>query len=538
MKIKNMRWTLYLLAPIIVITLCATFLGNPLVFDDNYFFMPGAPEKFFADGEHLLTPRWWVYETLAATFVLAGAELHWLRLGNLLVHMASALTLYFLIRRLLVDLDQKLAANLSAETAAFISAFFFAIHPLAIFTQGYLIQRTIVCATLFSLLSWLAFWRGLSGSRSALWLSCPLFVIAVYAKEHAVMAPAVAFGLLLLYQRSGLKPRLSWPEIGSALLLQGLLALFIVFKIKGIIGTPYEIMTTEVLAGETSPAVPMLYPLSVLSQAGAFFKYLFLWLLPNPAAISLDIRQAFPLDFASWSLWAGAAFYVSYGIGSLTLLWRGGVSGLVGWALLAPWLLFATEFAAVRLQEPFVLYRSYLWTPALFLLLALGMRRLSRGMANILLPLFALCLLALSFDRLTTLSHPYLVWNEAAHLLEKGGQADDIFGAYRIYYNRGNAFLNEGMQEPAIADYQHVLKLKPSFGHAHHQLGVIYLNSKQWNQALQNFDQAVALMPENINSHLGRAQALEALGNTGEAGKSRQTACTLGNSASCIDTSK
>ena len=92
-------------------------------------------------------------------FVLAGPEMRWLRLGNLLAHMATALALYFLIRRLLVDLDKKPAPSLSAETAAFVSATFFALHPLAIFTQGYLIQRTIVCATLFALLSWLAFWR-------------------------------------------------------------------------------------------------------------------------------------------------------------------------------------------------------------------------------------------------------------------------------------------------------------------------------------------------------------------------------------------
>lgn len=524
---------LYLLIPVALLILSTKFLNNPLVFDDIYFFLQGAPEKFFADSAHPFSPRWWVYETLAATVVFTNSELRWLRLGNILAHMGTALALYFLIRRLLFDLDRKLLIGLSADTAAFIAAFFFALHPLAIFTQGYLIQRTIVCATLFSLLSWLAFWRGLSGSRSALWISCLLFAIALYAKEHAVMVPAVSFCFLLLYLRSDLKLTLSLREIGSALILQALLALLIIFQTKGIIGTPYEILTTEVLEGEVSIPTTMLYPLSVLNQTGAYFKYLFFWLLPNPGWISLDIRQPFPLDFTSWSLWGGAILFATYGITGFVLLLRGGISGLLGLALIAPWLLFATELSAVRLQEPFVLYRSYLWVPSLFFILALGVRRLSKGMTYILLPLFGLCLLALSFDRLTTLSHPYLVWNEAAQLLEKRGQETNVFGAYRIYYNRGNAHLKEGMLEAALSDYERVLQLKPHYGHAYHQRGVAYLNMKKWSKARDNFEQAIALLPNNIKSYVGHAKSLENLGETEEADKALQIACRLGSTSSC-----
>ena len=50
----------------------------------------------------------------------------------------------------------------------------------------------------------------------------------------------------------------------------------------------------------------------------------------------------------------------------VTLIWRGGRLGLLGFALLAPWLLFATELSAVRIQEQFVLYRSYLWMAPAF----------------------------------------------------------------------------------------------------------------------------------------------------------------------------
>lgn len=533
MRTRQMQPFLFLLIPVALLSLCLPFLSNPLLFDDFYFFVPGAPEKFFSDGLHLFSPRWWVYETMAATFVLAGSEIFWLRLGNLFAHVGTALALYVFIRRLLIDLDRQHTQGVSAETAALIAAAFFAVHPMAIFAQGYLIQRTIVCATLFSLLSWLAFWRGLSGSRSALWVSCLLFAVALYAKEHAAMVPVVSFCLLVLYRRSGLRLSFTWPELGSALFVQVALAVVVVLQMKGVLGVPYETMTVEVLEGEADISQDVLYPLSVLNQCGLFFKYMILWLLPNSSWMSIDIREAFPLDFAQWTLWGGACLYATYGIGSWLFLLRGGVAGLLGLALLVPWLLFATEFASVRFQEPFVLYRSYLWAPALFVVLALGLRRVSKGVFWILVPLFGVYLMALSYGRLSTFAHSYLVWNEAALHLEKTGDKQGVFGAYRIYFNRGNALHQLGMLEAALADYARVLQLKPNYAHAFHQRGVVYLDLKQWSKAQGNFAQAIALMPNNTKSYLGYAKTLEFLGNHQEARKTLQFACVLGSSVAC-----
>lgn len=522
-----------LLGIILPLVLCVPFLSNPIIFDDIYFFMPGAPEKFFSDGLNFFTPRWWVYETLAVTFVFLGSELYWLRLGNLIAHIATAGVIYFLIKNLLTDLDIKSTLEFDSKKSAAVAAIFFAIHPIAVFTQGYLIQRTIVCATLFTLLSWLAFWHGLKGARSALWISCLMFVLALYAKEHAVMAPVVSLCLVVLYKRSGLKLPLSTIEIGLAVLLQLAVAIFLTLQIKGIIGTPYEIMTSELLEDEPGRPTEMLYHLSALNEAGLFFKYLLFWILPNSGWISIDIRESFPLNFASFNLWFGASLFVIYGVGCVALLIRGGAVGLFGLALLIPWLLFPTELSVVRIQEPFVLYRSYLWMPSVFIVLGLIFRRLSKAIFYILIPVFGLYLTALSFDRLSTFSHPYLVWNEAAQLLEKTGNKPGVFGGYRIYYNRGNAFRNEGMLEAALLDYERVLKLKPNYAHAYHQRGVVFSDKEEWSVALQNFDSAISLLPDNISSHLGRARALEAMGKFAEAKRSLQVACTLGNAASC-----
>src|SRR6266516_5967963 len=91
-------------------------------------------------------------------------------------------------------------AQPSAPAWAFMGAAAFAIHPVAVYGAGYLVQRTIVFATLFSLLSIVLFVRGLARGRYADALSAALmYSIAVLSKGHSVLflvAAALAVSLV------------------------------------------------------------------------------------------------------------------------------------------------------------------------------------------------------------------------------------------------------------------------------------------------------------------------------------------------------
>ena len=82
--------------------IASAFLENPLFFDDQYFFQPGNPENFFAEGWHLY-PRWWVHETFAITYMWLEHQIYWLRLGNLLLHVLTAVVLGIFVYELLRD---------------------------------------------------------------------------------------------------------------------------------------------------------------------------------------------------------------------------------------------------------------------------------------------------------------------------------------------------------------------------------------------------------------------------------------------------
>ena len=218
------------------------FAANPPMFDDLALF---SGERFFYYATHPfgLEPRVPPYFTFAIAQVLSGRmAVH--RILSLVFHIACALSLYKLVYDLLYRTAQPDAtgptspASRDATVWAFIAAAVFAIHPVAVYGAGYLVQRTIVLATLFSLLSLILFARGLALGRYADALSAALmFSIAVLCKEHCVLIPAVAvLAVPLLASERRFSIRYSFLFL-SACAPAGI---FLLLLRKGVIGGAYE----------------------------------------------------------------------------------------------------------------------------------------------------------------------------------------------------------------------------------------------------------------------------------------------------------
>lgn len=527
-RTRLQRW-LPLLIPIAALLLYSPFLENPLVFDDQYFFFTGRPEQFIAEGFQLRS-RWLPLYTHAATYVFIGPELIWQRIPNMLLHAGTGAALYALLARLLRD------AGLSVERAtagAVAAALLYVLHPASVFAAGYLMQRTALMGTLFSLLSWLALWAGLSGRRAALWFAPLLFLMAVLSKEHFVMAPAVACGLIVLYSRSGLPLRARIGELVAVLALQAVIAAWTALSKSRLIGATYETDAGAALAQAAGSSMPAhAHALSVMSQCGLFFKYLLLWLLPDQSAMSVDMRET----FTSLPLTAGdvlpVILFCAYGVAAAILLFRGRISGLIGWALLAPWLLFFTEFAAVRIQEMFVLYRSYFWMAPLMLLVALGFSRLSRDLGSALVIVLGGACAAMAWVQLENFSSNFQLWDAAARLVEKRGNAERVSGLERIYRNRGLAYSEALMFPEALKDFDRALQYRPDFADAYQDRGATYLQLSKYEAALADFNAAIRLKPDLDRAYAGRAMALEHLHHP-DAADAHRAACSSGWEPSC-----
>ncbi len=528
------------LSPTLIITtiiiLCAPFINNPPVFDDEYIFQT----YFFHEinSQNILTShRWWVHKTIEASINFFGPSIPWLRIENLIFHATTSVAIFFFTKTILVDLDKDRKYLLNAETSAFLAALFFAIHPISIFSQGYLIQRTIVAATLFSILTWTFFWNGLNGSKYSPWISCIFAFISISAKQHAATIPLVTILLLILYKKSKNNTEPIQTSVYFSILAHFFISIYFLAISREIIGSNYEPMISEVINATDNIDQAAIYPLSILNEASLYFKYIALWILPNSSWFSIDMREHFPSSFSEPYLWLGLLAFISYTLISIKLLNKGGTIGLFGFSLLAPACLFFAEFSVSRFQEPFVLYRSYLWMPMAFISLAMISRRLSKNLAIFLIPIVFLYLIALSYDRLTVLSHPYFIWNEAATLLERSNEGRGAFGAYRIYYNRGTALLNMDKPEDAKTDLILALSLLPDYAPAHHQLGVALLKTKDWEKAKYEFEKSISYQPSNLKSYLGLIKSLDELHETQRAYDMRSLACQLGNPTSCTEVS-
>ncbi|MGH6628597.1 MAG: hypothetical protein ACREB3_02570, partial [Burkholderiales bacterium] len=182
------------------------FLANPPVFDDLGFFS-GRLFSYYATHPLGLELRVPPYFSLAIVQVIWGSmEAH--RILGLAFHIACALALYKLIFDLQRHATRRAGApvgsGLEAHMPAFIAAAAFAIHPLAVYGAGYLIQRMSVFATLFSLISIILYVRGLARRSHADAISAALlYCVAVLSRETSVMLPAVAVaaGLIVAVER-------------------------------------------------------------------------------------------------------------------------------------------------------------------------------------------------------------------------------------------------------------------------------------------------------------------------------------------------
>ena len=535
-------WLPIFLLVLPTIFLYGKFLWNPVLFDDVYFF-DGSVHGQYLGTVFSFSLRWLPYATFEWTRALLGLDLIWFHLGNLALHVANIVLLFLFLRRLfevVLPADSSAASNpnsvnmLSPPWLAFFGALIFALHPAAVYAVAYISQRSTLMATFFTLLMWSLFLKGLV-QRKPFWLvaSAVAYFFAVLSKEHAIMAPTVAAALFFLVHKPT-RPLLV--QVLPAFVLYGLSGAFVIYQVKSghILGQAYEPFGLDMLSrlAKIDPGFDrsLAYPLSILTQSFLFFKYLLVWIIPSPAWMSVDMYEDFAMRLWSWPQVAGLVGFVLYAMVAVRLLLQRGVNGLFGIAMLCPWLLFATELSTIRIQESFVLYRSYLWMVGAVAALPFLLQKLSAKRATVLLTIIALVMIPLSLIRLTTFTHPLLLWDDAARLLEgKEGRP----GVERVYHNRGIELSRLKHYQEAIEDYTKAITIYPEYSYAYSDRGAAYLELKQYPLALADFNKAIELNPKPYRPYLGRGLVYESLGNPGDARKDFEKSCLLGAARGC-----
>lgn len=501
--------------------LYALGINNQLVFDDARL----TDGTIFAQYGSLsqLKPRMLSYGSFVWLQAILGDGWWKQRIFNIGLHIATAFTLYTFVLELLqrTQWSQGGEASVPAASlraAARLGVALWAFNPVAVYAVAYLIQRSILMATLFVALACWSYVRGLV-SEQGRWhlLAIACYVLAVAAKEHAVTAILLTVPLFVFVQRPRFK--LIVGLAAAAGLVLSAMGAVLYSRYGYIVGTVFDETSRAfvVQLEQQQPGISrQIYPLSIINQASLFFRYGLLWLLPYVGWMSIDIRPAFPLSFLSWQLLGALAWIGTLVVGAWLVLRRSDALGLLGLCLLIPCLLFVTEFATVWLQDPFVLYRSYLWAITIPVLVALPLVGLPakavRALCLLMLALFA----ALSFDRINSLQSSSTAWFDASAKIDRQASANAV-GRWRPLINLGTEFEDQGNYDEALRLFGQAEALGEPLGSARFNMGVCLQQLKQHPQALDNFAQAEAKGFAEAALYYQRGESLYALGRFKEA---------------------
>lgn len=436
---------------------------------------------------------------------------------NICIHVLTTLALYALLLKLVshaIDQAPNKAPHPSAAhslAAVRMATILWAFNPVAVYAVAYLIQRSILMATLGVVVSLLAFVRALE-TKQFKWLGATLigYAFAVLSKEHAAAMPLVLIPIFVYWNRPAMRTVLG--VVGGSVLAMAV-AIGLLWQQYGyLIGTTFDdaSLAMALQLEQLQPDIrPLLYPLSIVNQAWLFFQYGLFWVIPNVGGMQLDIRPAFPLELLAWPQIAGPFGYVFLLVTGIWLVIKHkGLLALAGVGLLIPLLLFLTEFATVWIQDPFVLYRSYLWSIGFAILVMLAFtcipsQKVIYGFGVGCALVFA----ALGFERIDSLHSPRSAWTDALNKTDLKAPASAV-GRWRPALNLSQEALLRGNADTALSYARQAMQLGEPMGLAQFNAGGALRASKKPVEAIEALNSAEKLGYNSFELHFQRGELL------------------------------
>ncbi|MBW1684613.1 MAG: tetratricopeptide repeat protein [Deltaproteobacteria bacterium] len=437
---------------------------------------------------------------------------------NLLLHVLNTLLLFALLQRMTG------ARRRSALVAAL-----FAIHPLHVESVAWVAARKDVLSTFFALL---ATWfyagyaqqaRGRRTQRRDYGLALLFFAMGLMAKSMLVTLPFLF--LLLDYwplrrfppppaPRRRSKMKQAEPRVSPQSLVWEKLPLFALTLVS------CAITFTAQRSGGSVAALEQLSLWRRLDNAViSYVAYVWKTIVPK------DLCAFYPFPVTPQPLWQFAA----------ALLLLAGVSYLAVWSwrerryLAVGWLWYlgtlVPVIGLVQVGEQALADRyTYLPLIGLFIVLSWGAHDLLtrwRADARIFGALGLLLLAALVVPSVQQVAH----WKNEKTLFQHAAAVTQ--GNFTAHNNLGNVFSEEGEHQQAIRHFEAALEIRPNYPKAHNNLANAYLELGESDAALRHFELALELAPESFQVHYNLARVLVRLGRLEEAAQHYSRAIEL-----------
>ena len=490
-------WVAIALLVLAVSAAYANSFHGPFIFDDDPSIVQNKSIRHLGSLRVLAAPPEAVTTTgrpvlnlsLAINYAIGELNVEGYHVVNLAIHILAALTLFGLVRRTLL-LPSLVARFGSASTGlALAVTLLWALHPLQTESVTYIVQRAEALVGLFYLLTLYCFLRGATSARGTAWYAGAVGACALgmASKEVMASAPFVAW----LYDRTFMAGsfknslRRRW-RLWVAMSATWALLAVVVYASLG-------------RGGSAGFGMGMTVWQYARTQFGCIIHYLRLALWPSPLV----------LDYGN-DIVSGAAEIVPYALAVLVLVVTTGVA-LVRWpklGFLGVWIfaiLSPTSSIVPLAGQTEAEHRMYLPLAAVVALVVLASYRAagrlgprSRRAVVGLIPVCATVLGIGTYRRNEDYRSKLAIWNHTVLNCPSN---------HRAYNNRGNVYLALGQYDAAIKDYDQSIALKPRYANVYDNRGKAYRALGRYDEAIRDYDKAIRLKPDLEDAYEGRSEA-------------------------------
>lgn len=491
----------------IVLICCLGFIiysnnfHSPFQLDDDHSIIDNISIRNLSDTNAIFSyfPTRFITDlSIAFNYHIGGLNVFGYHLFNLLVHLLSAIMVWWLV--LLTLRAPAFKGNKMADYShiiAFFAGLLFVSHPIQTEGVTYIIQRAASLAALFYVSS-IAFYARSRLSKDNLpyyILSLMALVLAMFSKEMTITLPL----MIILYEFCFFREKgSSWKR----------LAPFIV----GLLIIPITMVVTKSvdfgqmhLVREPGPGIsPLNY---LLTQFRVISTYIRLLLIPvnqnldynySISRTLLNIPVLLSLILLTVILVTAVKMRYKYKLVSFGIFWF--------------FLALLPESSLIPIQD--VIFEHRLYLPmvgyVMFLVGAIYYMFENKSLKPviIILSVAVISYSMLTYNRNLVWRDKLTLWNDVIH--KSPNKA-------RPYYNRGFAYYQQGNLAQAMPDFNKAIKINPNYGEVYNIRGASYRAQGNLTQAISDYNIAIGIDPNFAEAYYNRGNVHYLQGNFAEA---------------------
>lgn len=440
--------------------------------------------------------------SLALNYAISGLHVWSYHLVNMLIHMASGLALFGLVRRTLAGKGAAGAGWSGGDAffCALTAAALWLLHPLQTASVTYIVQRAESLMGMLYLLTLYCFARatetdaqGTAGPGRWRWLvlSAVSCALGMAAKEVMVSAPV----MVLLYDRAFVAGSFRAALRARRRFYAALCATWLVLAMC--------VLNSGFRGGTTGFDTPVTWWIYAITQCKAVLIYLKLVFWPSPLVFDYGVffigspGLVLP-QLIIVPLLAAAA------LAAVFVFPRAGIFGALFFATLAP----SSSFLPVVTQT-MAEHRMYLPSAAIVVAVVVLCRRFAQKRPRLVAVAAAACAAAVALGIFTwrrnqVFQSAVSIWTDTAGKAPRN---------YRAQNNAGIALIDAKRYGEGVPHCLEAARLKPGYGPAHVHAGVGLSGLGCYEEAISHFQKAVFFLRgkkefthlDNVYLHMGMA---------------------------------